>query len=95
MYLVIRASMVFGIFSNKRYMRDAIESYIKDDYETKGSYGWYHFKYIKFNPNEPWFSRDGEYNKEVGRALFSLSTLHSEYFKSIENDPHTGKLLKF
>lgn len=95
MYLVIRASMVFGIFSNKKYMRDAIESFIKDNYETTGTYGWYHFKYIKFNPNEPWFSRNGEYNKEIGRALFSLSTWHNEYFKSIENDPHTGKLLNF
>ena len=34
MYLVIRASMVFGIFSNKKYMRDAIEQYIKDDFDS-------------------------------------------------------------
>ena len=95
MYLVIRASMVFGIFSNKKYMKDAIKASIKSHYESNGYHGWYHFRYIKFNPNEPWFSKDGQYNKDIGQALFSLSTLHSEYFKEIKNDPTTGELIDF
>ena len=65
MYLVIRASMVFGIFSSKKYMQAAIEQYIKDDYETQGGpCGNYQFKYIKFHADEPWFTRDGKYHKD-------------------------------
>lgn len=96
MYLVIRASMVFGIFSSKKYMRAAVEQYIKDDYETKGGpCGNYHFKYIKFNADEPWFSKDGNYHAEIGKALFSLSTMHTEYFPNeIETDWSTGKIIK-
>ena len=95
MYIVIRASMLFGIFSSKKLMRAAIEEYIKDKYETNGCHGHYHFKYIKCKANEPWFSKDGTYNKEVGRALFSLSTMHDEYFtNAIETDWSTGEILK-
>ena len=96
MYLVIRASMVFGIFSSKKYMRAAIEQYIKDHYEFNGGpCGNYHFKYIKFNVDEPWFSKDGDYHPEIGKALFSLSTMHDEYFPNeIETDWSTGKIIK-
>jgi len=96
MYLLIRASMVFGIFSNKKYMRDAIEQYIKDQRETNGGpSGNYHFRYIKFEINDPWFNTTGEYHPEVGQALFSLSTMHNEYFPNkVETDWSTGKITK-
>ena len=35
LYLVIRASMVFGIFSSKKHMKEAIEAYIDDHYKTE------------------------------------------------------------
>lgn len=96
MYLVIRASMVFGIFSNKKYMRDAIKQYIKDYKETNGTpCGNFHFKYIKFDVNDPWFNKDGEYHSEVGKALFSLSTMHDECFPNkVETDWSTGEIIK-
>lgn len=96
MYLVIKQSMVFGIFSNKKYMRNAIEQWIKDDKETNGTpCGNYHFRYIKFAINDPWFNKDGEYHAEIGKALFSLSTMHTECFpNSIETDWSTGKIIK-
>jgi hypothetical protein len=96
MYLLIRASMVFGIFSNKKYMKNAIEQYIKDNKETNGTpCGDFHFKYIKFDINDPWFNKDGEYHPEVGNALFSLSTMHDECFPNkVETDWSTGKIIK-
>ena len=95
MYLVIRASMVFGIFSNKQYMREAIQEYIKDHGEKDGYHGHYHFQYIKFEPNEPWFTKDGECHTDICKALFSLSTMHSEYFPNeIETDWSTGEIIK-
>jgi len=94
MYLLIRASMVFGIFSNKTYMREAIEQYIKDHGETNGYHGNYHFKYIKFEPNEPWFTKDGEYHHDIAKAIFSLSTMHNEYFThKVKTDWSTGEIL--
>jgi len=95
MYLVLRASMVFGIFSNKKYMKVAIENYIKEHYEKDGYHGWYHFRYIKLTLNQPWFDKEGKYRSDIAKALFSLSTMHTEYFKEIENDPSTGKLINF
>lgn len=96
MYLVIRASIVFGIFSNKKYMRDAIKQYIKDNKETNGTpCGNFHFKYIKFDVNDPWFNKDGEYHPEIGKALFSLNTMHDEHFPNkIETDWSTGEIIK-
>ena len=96
MYLVIHRPSMFGIFSSKKYMREAIEQYIKDDKETNGTpCGNYHFKYIKFTVNDPWFNKDGEYHAEIGKALFSLSTMHDEYFPNkIETDWSTGKIIK-
>lgn len=96
MYLVLRRDMVFGVFSSKKIAKMCMEAVIQSDYEKTGTYGWYHFRYIKFDVDEPWLNKDNKsYNAEIGRALFSLSTLHTEYFKEIENDPHTGKILKF
>ena len=88
--------MVFGIFSNKSYMREAIEQYIKDNKETNGTpCGDFHFKYIKFDVNDPWFNKDGEYHPEVGKALFSLSTMHDEFFPNkVETDWSTGEIIK-
>lgn len=95
MYILIKASMLMGIFSTKQKMRKVIEANIQDNYETKGCHGDYHFRYIKCNLNEPWFSKDGKYNSEVGQALFGLSTMHDEYFThKVETDWSTGKILK-
>ena len=97
MYIVINGpGMLFGIFSSKTYMRIAIEQKIKDALETDGKpCGNFHFRYIKVKPNEPWFSEDGEYNSEVGKALFSLSTMHTEVFPNeVETDWTTGKIIK-
>ena len=95
MYLLLRRNMVMGIFSKKTYMRTIIEEEIKHDYQKTGCYGNYHFRYIEFNPDEPWFSSVDEYNKEVGQAIFSLSTMHTEYFPNeVETDWSTGKIIK-
>lgn len=96
MYLVIKRSMLFGIFSNKKYMREAIEKWIKDDKETNGTpCGNYHFRYITFNADEPWFTKNGKYNEKVSKALFSLSTMHTESFTNeIETDWSTGEIIK-
>lgn len=95
MYLVIRASGVFGIFSSKEYMRVAIEAYIKDFYEKNGVHGDYHFRYIKFKPDEPWFDVKNPSKDDVGKALFSLNTFHDEYFThKIETDWSTGEITK-
>jgi hypothetical protein len=74
----------------------AIEQRIKDALETNGKpCGNFHFRYIKVKPNEPWFSEDGEYHSEVGKALFSLSTMHTEAFPNeVETDWTTGKIIK-
>ena len=96
MYLVIKASMVFGIFSSKKLMKFAIEEYIRNQGEVNGTpHGNYHFKYIKFSADQPWFGKDNVYNKNIGQALFSLSTMHDEYFPNkVETDWSTGKILK-
>ena len=87
---------MFGIFSSKKYMREAIEQYIKDNKETNGTLcGDFHFKYIKFDVNDPWFNKDGEYHSEVGKALFSFSTMHTEAFPNeVKTDWTTGKIIK-
>lgn len=97
MYIVINGpGMLFGIFSSKKYMRIAIEQKIKDALETNGKpCGNFHFRYIKVKLNEPWFSEDGKYHSEVGKALFSLSTMHTEVFPNeVETDWTTGKIIK-
>ena len=97
MYIVVNGiGTLFGIFSNKEYMRIAIEQKIKDEIETNGKpVGNLHFRYIKVKLNEPWFSDDGKYRSEVGKALFSLSTMHTEAFPNeVETDWTTGKIIK-
>ena len=82
MYALIKNQQLIGIFTSKKKMKEICEAIINDDYITDGCYGWYHFRYIKIKPNE------------MNNALFSLFTLHQEYFvNEIENDPKTGKIL--
>ena len=83
MYVLIKNQQLIGIFTSKKKMKEICEAIIDDDYIDSGTYGWYHFRYIKIKPNE------------LNKALFSLFTMHPEYFvHEIENDPKTGKILK-
>ena len=51
------------------------------------------FRYIKFKPNCPWF--EGAEDMDAGRALFSLSTMHTERFPNkVETDWSTGEIIK-
>ena len=82
MYVLIKNQQLIGIFTSKKKMKEICEAIIDDDYIDSGIYGWYHFRYIKIKPNE------------LNKALFSLFTMHTEYFvHEIENDPKTGKIL--
>ena len=97
MYIVIRGSgMLFGIFSSKKLMKEAIECAIEFDKQKNGTpCGNFNFRYIKANVDEPYFSKNLEYSSEIGRALFSLSTMHDEYFPNkVETDWTTGKIIK-
>lgn len=82
MYALIKNQQLIGIFTSKKKMKEICKVIIDDDYITNGYYGWYHFRYIEFEPNE------------LNKALVSLFTLHQEYFvNEIENDPNTGEIL--
>jgi hypothetical protein len=82
MYALIKNQQLIGIFTSKKKMKEICEVIIDDDYTDSGTYGWYHFRYIEFEPNE------------MNKAFFSLFTMHQEYFvNEIENDPNTGKIL--
>ena len=94
MYALIRREMLVGIFSTKDHMRIVIEQLIKDEKETNGiPVGNMSFRYIKFKPNCPWFKCAED--MDAGRALFSLATIHTEYFPNkVETDWSTGKIIK-
>ena len=96
LYIVILRSTMFGIFNSKKHMRIAIEDHIKFEKEKSGTpVGNLHFRYFTMNPNEPFFSNNGEYKPEVGSPLFSFSTMHSEYFPhEVETDWSTGEITK-
>ena len=96
LYICILRSMLFGIFSSKEIMQIAVESHIKYENQKRGMpLGDFHFKYFTMKPDEPYLSNGENYNYDVSKALFSFSTLHSEYFKNkIETDWKTGKILK-
>lgn len=82
MYALIKGQQLIGIFTSKKKMKEICKAIIDDDYITDGYYGWYHFRYIEFEPNE------------LNKAFFSLFTLHQEYFvNEIENNPNTGEIL--
>ena len=97
MYLLIKGGgMLVGIFTNKKIMRMTVEAMIKSNYQKNGYHGHYHFRYIKVNANDPWLTKNDEDRKKVSKAIFSFSTMHSEYFPNeIETDWNTGKILKF
>ena len=54
MYLLIdRHYMCIGIFSTKKKMKMVVETIINAEYQRTGEIGGnYHFRYIKFNPDE-------------------------------------------
>ena len=83
MYVLLKNNQLLGIFTTKKLMRKACEIIVKDDYQTTGTYGWYHFRYCKIEPNV------------FSKPLVTLFTLHPEYFTEIENDPNTGEILDF
>ena len=58
--LIYKGVMFLGVFSSKKTMRIVIEGLIRDQYESDGYYGDYHFQYVKFNPNEPWIIKNGK-----------------------------------
>ena len=95
MFALIKGTGMFiGFFSTKERMKFVIDEMIQDEYETTGYHGNYNFRYVEFNLDEPWFCRDNEYPAEVGKALFSLSTMHTEYFTHcVKTDWSTGEIL--
>jgi len=91
--LIYRGGSFLGVFSSKKTMRTVIEYIIKDEYETNGCNGDYHFRYVKFNPDEPWITSKDEAPKETN-ALLSLSTMHPEKFiHKVKTDWSTGEIL--
>lgn len=93
MYLLIdRHYMCVGIFSTKKKMAMVVETIIKDEYQRTGEIGGnYHFRYIKFKPDEAWFLESHPNSK----AILSLSTMHPECFNyEIKTDWTTGKIIK-
>ena len=91
--LIYKGGHFLGVFSSKKTMRTVIEYIIKDEYETNGYYGDYHFQYVKFNPDEPWITSKDEAPKETN-ALFSLYTIHSEKFiHKVKTNWSTGEIL--
>lgn len=97
MYALIRGGGSFiGFFSSKKKMRTVIEALIQSDYERTGNKsGCYHFRYAKINIDEPWFgdSKNDEISTE-GRAILSLSTMHTEYFThKVKTDWSTGEII--
>ena len=92
--LIYKGGYFLGVFSSKKTMRITIEALIKDQYESNGYHGDYHFQYVKFNPDEPWITKDGEDSPVETRALLSLYTMHSERFThKVKTDWSTGEIL--
>lgn len=98
MFLLIdNKSTLVGIFSTKQKMLTVCKAIIENDMKTQGYCGYFHFRYAEVNPDEPYFFKNGKErpaNSIDYRAMFSLHTLHDEYFThKIENDPTTGEIL--
>jgi len=92
MYLLInRHNNCVGIFSTIEKMKIVVETLILDEYKRIGHLGGdYHYRYIELNPDELWYCDEHPNVK----AIFSLHTLHPEYFiNKIEIDK-TGKITK-
>lgn len=92
--LIYKGGSFLGIFSSKKTMRTVIEYIIKDEYETNGYNGDYHFRYVKFNPDEPWITVNKEGAPKETNALLSLYTLHSEKFiHKVKTDWSSGEII--
>lgn len=92
--LINRCGSFIGIFSTIEKMQMVIKGIIQGDYEKNGYHGNYNFRWIEFKMDEPWFNDKAEYNKEVGKALFSLSTMHEEYFThKVKTNWNTGEII--
>lgn len=92
--LIYKSGMFLGVFSSKKTMRIVIETMIKDQYQKNGYNGNYNFRYIKFNPDEPWIVKNGEDAPKETNALLSLYTMHSEKFiHKVKTDWTTGEIL--
>lgn len=93
MFILIQRSNVIGIFSTKEKMRTVIKLIIQDEKEKNGNpIGNLSFRYIEYELDDPFF-RD-PYSKEIGKAIFSLSTLHTEYFPNeVKTDWFTGEII--
>jgi hypothetical protein len=72
-------------------MKAVIEYLIEEDFKKTGCHGWYHFRYLEFEPDAMWFS-DGNPNL---KEFYSFTTFHPEFFTEIENNPKTGELINF
>lgn len=92
--LIYKSGSFLGVFSSKEHMQVAIEQIIKDHYEIDGCHGNYNFRWIKFNVNEPWFTKDGKEPPKETRAILSLYTMHEERFiHKVKTDWSTGKII--
>ena len=98
MYILIdNHSSLVGIFSTKEKMMIVVKEMIKTDIANTGICGNFHYKYAIVNVDEPYFFKRGKArpaNSMDFRAMFSLHTLHDEYFTHrIINDETTGEIL--
>lgn len=92
--LIYKGGHFLGVFSSKKSMKNVIEAIIKNQYEIDGYHGNYNFRYIKFNPDEPWLTKDGENAPDETYALFTFYTMHSERFThKVKTDWSTGEIL--
>lgn len=95
MFILIQRSNIVGIFSTKEKMRMVIELIVQQEKEKDGTpLGNLSFRYIECELDDPFF-RD-PYNPEIIKAIFSLTTLHTEYFPNeVKTDWTTGEIINF
>ena len=92
--LIYKGGCFLGIFSSKEKMHEFIKMIIKDDYEKNGYYGDFHFQYVKFAMNEPWFTPGGVDPSPESKAILSLYTMHPEKFvRKVKTNWSTGEIL--
>lgn len=92
--LIYKTGSFLGIFSTKRKMQELINIMIKDSYEKDGHYGNFNFRWVKFNVDEPWFTKNGKSAPKESNAILSLFTMHEEKFiHKVKTDWSTGKIL--
>ena len=96
MYALIKGTGNFiGIFSSKNNMQIVIEALIKDNFEKNGGpCGNFNFRWVKFNVDEPWITKDGKEASKEASAILSLYTMHGEKFThKVMTDWSTGKVI--